>query len=504
MRLPFPERLPFNRVVIFAGALCAIQLLERTTLFFSLGCVAFILIAALAFNAAGGLTRASGAYVFAYSVLVVIIGICYKAFLGEPAQSNLIAPQTDIEAYVGSIAAMYAAVIVSRRFSRKTGLLQNLLKESDMYHAFVGCIVFGATAGFAIALLGESAAKLQSAFSQLNQLIPLGILIGVMYEIRRSGGTRCTNLPLMLGAAYLFFLGATGFSKQGMIEPFFCWLLPICALRYRLSAVQMASIVLAIFVVFHYLVPYSQYGRGLVPQGATLSDRVAVAIPLLEHPEETRRLFEEGEIAHAEIGEKGLSAYYNTPQGFWERLQFISVDDKLIDFTDQGHVFGLSPLKYAFINFVPHVFWPNKPGLNPGYTYALEIEGETPDPTGPQVGIAFSPTGEAYHLAGWTGILVIAPLLWCIFFIVFDSLVGDLRVTPWGLLALTAISHAAPEAGVSGVINLFTIEAEILVFCAFFSTWFAPIVANAVLSPGRPKAQLRPLLQQGRTSPTPR
>ena len=154
-----------NRVAIFAVALFAIQMLEGTALYFSVGCVAFILVAALAFNTAGGLTRASGAYVFAYSVLVVIIGLCYKAFLGEPADSNLLDPHTDIEVYVGGITAMLAAVIVSRRFSRKSGLLQNLLKESEMYRSSVGCIAFGIAGMFIIALLGQSGALLQTAFA---------------------------------------------------------------------------------------------------------------------------------------------------------------------------------------------------------------------------------------------------------------------------------------------------------------------------------------------------
>ena len=100
MRIPFPERVPIDRAAIFAFALFVIQRLEGTTLFFSSGCFLFILIAVFAFNTAGGLTRASGAYIFFYAVLVVIIGICYKAWLGEPAQSNLLGPKTDIVAYV--------------------------------------------------------------------------------------------------------------------------------------------------------------------------------------------------------------------------------------------------------------------------------------------------------------------------------------------------------------------------------------------------------------------
>ena len=105
MRIPFPERVPINRVAIFAVVLFLIQVAEGTDLYFSVGCVAFILISAFAFNAAGGLTRASGVYVLSYATMAVLIGICYKAYLGEPAQSNLFAPRTDIQVYVGGMIA---------------------------------------------------------------------------------------------------------------------------------------------------------------------------------------------------------------------------------------------------------------------------------------------------------------------------------------------------------------------------------------------------------------
>ena len=347
-----------NRVAIFVLALFAIQTLEGTALYFSFGCGVFILIAAFAFNTAGGLSRASGAYIFAYSVLVVIIGLCYKAFLGEPAESNLQAPISTIEAYVGSITAMYAAVVVSRRFSRRSGLLQHILKESEMYRSSVGCIVLGVAGAFVIALLGESAVRLQTAFAQLNDLVPLGIIIGVMYEIRRSGGSRSINIPIAVGIAYVFFLGMTGFSKEGMLIPLLCWFLPVAALRFRLATWQIIACFLAAFIIFHYLVPFSQYGRGLVTQDATLQQRIDVAVPLLEHPEETRRIYEEQESEQL-VESSHWGGYYNTPQGFWDRLQFISVDDSLIDFTNRVRVVGFGPIIESFANTVPRIFWPN-------------------------------------------------------------------------------------------------------------------------------------------------
>jgi hypothetical protein len=479
MRMPFPERVPLNRVAIFAGVLFAIQRFQGTAVYFSAGCVAFILIAAFAFNAAGGLTRSSGAYVFFYSLLVVIVGLCYKAYLGEPADSNLLDPQTDILAYVGSIAAMLAAVLLSRRLSRKTGLLQNVLKGSVMYRASIGCLVFGTIGVFIIALLGEEGAKLNSAFTQLNQLIPLGIIIGVMYEIRRSGGTRSINPPIALAIAYFFvFLGLLAFSKQGMLLPLVCWALPVAAMRFKLSNIQMISCLFAVFIVFHYLVPYSQYGRNYIGNNQAFAQKVAFSTRLLEHPEDTRQKYED-----TTIGETG--GYYNTPQGFWNRLQFISVDDGLINLTDQGHVFGLWPVKASFLNAIPHVIWPDKPDIRLGNNYMHEINGEPLDEGDTTTGISFSATGEGYHWAKWFGILVVAPLLWLLLFVVYDSLFGDIRTSPWGLLVLAQFAHTAPEGMLSGVIWAITFGVEIFVFCALFATFVAPFFAIAVLGPDR-------------------
>jgi hypothetical protein len=484
VRIPFPERVPINRVAIFAVALFLIQALEGTSLYFSAGCMVFILVAAFAFNAAGGLSRTAGAYIFAYSILDVIIGLCYKAFLGQAAQSNLADPRTDIEVYIGSIVAMYVAAVVSRRISRKTGLLENMLQESDMHRASIGCMLFGVLGGFAIAFLGESAQALQSAFGQLNQLIPVGIIIGIMYEIRRSGGTRCTNQYIVIGTAYFFFLGTTGFSKQGMIEPFYCWLLPICALRYRLSLVQVLGILFAVFILFYWLVPYSQYGRGLVVEHPTLTQRIDVASKLLEHPNRTRRAYLETQAFSTYEESSSAGYYYGTPQGFWDRLEFISIDDGLINLTDQGKVVGFAPVVESFVNVVPRVIWPGKPTPKfGGNYYAHELGGLADDDT--TTGISFSPTAEAYHIAKWAGILVLAPLLWFMLFSMYDLLLGDIRSSPWGLLAMAIISHAAPEGGISEIPYLCSFSIEGLIFCAVFAIWIAPLVAVLVLGPER-------------------
>ncbi len=48
------------------------------------------------------------------------------------------------------------------------------------------------------------------------------------------------------------------------------------------------------------------------------------------------------------------------------------------------------------------------------------------------------------------------------------------------------VSHYAPETALTGVIHLLTYGTEILVFCALFATWVAPVFASAILRPGAP------------------
>ena len=127
--MPFPERIPLQRVLLAALVLVSLQQLQRTSLVFSIFSFLFIVIAAITFNTAGGFTRPSGSYVFFYSVLGLIVGLIYKAYLGEPADSNLRNPILTIQVFTGGITAMLLAVIISRKISRKKAFLTNIVKK---------------------------------------------------------------------------------------------------------------------------------------------------------------------------------------------------------------------------------------------------------------------------------------------------------------------------------------------------------------------------------------
>src|ERR1700712_3240685 len=106
MKLTLPSRVPMTWVLSFVMVLVCVQLIEGTPLVLSLTGSSFIVVAALAFNIAGGLQYPSGAYVFFNAIFSSILGMVTKAVLGEPLQTNLIDPQRTLSVYLVGMCSM--------------------------------------------------------------------------------------------------------------------------------------------------------------------------------------------------------------------------------------------------------------------------------------------------------------------------------------------------------------------------------------------------------------
>ncbi|GGA67962.1 hypothetical protein GCM10011507_19280 [Edaphobacter acidisoli] len=479
MRLPFPERVSPFHAAMFAALLCFVQILEGTSPAFSLCCFLFIFVATVAFNVAGGFTRPSGSYIFFYAVLTVIFGLVWKAILGEPADSNLAAPQLTIEVFLGGICSMLAAVYISRRLTTKKPILGVMIEPARMFNATMGCMLVGTLITVLIIIFPPKDGTVLSAVRQVNSFLPMALIIGVIYQIRKTGGRSTLNFPVVLCFTVIFAYGLLGFSKEGMLTPFLCWLIGASSMRYRISFIQIVfGICIGIFT-FQFLVPYSQYGRNF--RGATFSDNLSSVVTELSELGDVRKQYHEQEAA---TGEEQAVHYFNTPQGFFDRLQMVAMDGALINVTAQGHVFGLSPIGAGFANLVPHFLWANKPRLHYGDIYADEIGGilAEDDTT---TGISFSPSGEAFHLARWLGVLVVAPVLWIMLFTLYDSLCGDTREAPWGLVAILLLAHLAPEGGLLGVIYMLGYGTVALVFAAVVASYVMPILGTLIAGPER-------------------
>ncbi len=468
MRLPFPQHIPLRYAGYFATLLCIAQFLQGTTPAFSLCCFLFILIATLAFNLAGGLARPSGAYVFFYACNAVILGLFWKAVVGEPANSNLTNPLLTIEAHLGGITAMYVAVFLSRRFTRKRPFLGNLISDANMLNASLGCMIIGLLFIVVSASVDTQSGSVLSALGQLNHFLELSIILGVIYQIRRSGGTSSVNLPVLVAMCSGFLLGVVGFTKQGMFTPAICWLIAAASQRYRVSLSQIVSFILAATFALYYLVPYSQYGRNFMT--GSLSGDIPISINLLSNLDYVRQQYKlDSEI----VRENRVQGYFDTPQGFVDRVSMLSVDDAIITVTEEKGPFGMAPIYLQIEGLIPHVLWPEKPTYRFGNLYAHEIGMVAPDDT--TTGISFSPVGEAFRVGRWMGIFLVAPILWIALFTLYDSLCGDVRKNPWGLLAIVLLAHIAPNGLLGGVIYMLGFGTAGIVFVALVASYGMPV-----------------------------
>jgi hypothetical protein len=378
--------------------------------------------------------------------------------------------------------AMYCAVFAARKFTPRKAILQDLVTDKNMQNATVGCMMAGFMIQIALILAPKTSGSFLSALSQINRFFPMAIILGVIHQIRKSGGRSSINLPVLFAGANILYLGLVGFSKEGIFTPLACWLAAVSCQNYRLSRTQIVAISGTVALMFVYLVPYAQYGRNLPDPEDSLVTRIETVSGLLSNLDFVREEYKA--TIETSLVDQQQHGYFGKDVGFFDRLQMISMDDSLIELTDRLGPHGISPLIQGVENLVPHFLWANKPVAAGGNTYAHEVGGilaENDDTTG----ISFSPMGEGYHLAKWMGILLAAPVLWTMLFTLFDSLCGDVRLSPWGLLIIVYYAHMAPEGGLGGVIYAMGYIAFALIVAATSAAYLMPILGTLFKGPER-------------------
>ncbi len=374
---------------------------------------------------------------------------------------------------------MLAAVFLSRKLTAKRAFLADMVTDANMMNAAVGCMIAGLVLTITLLLVTVQGGSILSALNQLNFFLQLSIILGTIYQIRKSGGRSSLNFPVFISGAAIFAAGVVGFSKQGMFTPMLCWLVAACSQRYKISLYQFIGLLLAATLVAYYLVPYSQYGRNFMTTSFTKN--IGVSLSLLSNLGDVRQQYElEGKADR----EGGAPVYFNSPQGIFDRLEMISVDDALINVTEERGRFGFSPIVIGIEGLVPHFLWPGKPEIGFGNLYAHQI-GNMIDEEDLSTGISFSPAGEAFHMDRWVGVFIVAPILWIMLFALFDSLCGDTRKYPWGLLPMVLFAHEAPEGMLGGVIYLLWFGAIGVIVAALAAAYVMPILGSLFAGPER-------------------
>ena len=477
MRLSLPTRIPLSKVFVFASVFFCVQQIEHTSLLFSVLYFAFLVLSALAFNLAEGFNRITGAYIFWYSMLIVIVGVTWKAVLREPADSNLLDPLLDMALYTASMVMLLVVTLLNRKMDfRAIGIGGGFSKTELNYTAAgLGCIIVWLGINFSVQIFGNAPGGFVSALTQVNVFGPLGMILATIGAVKDSGGRRSVNMISTVMMLYFGYLGVISFSKQIMLTPIVCWAVGAFYARLRLRFVHVVAVALLAFLSFGFISPLSA-SRDLA-EGMDDSQHVVLAWYLLTHRQYLKDHVKQIEVTR----DMGVAEYYDEPQGsLIERLSMIPPDDQLFTFSTQDHYEGLAPIYQYFGNLLPHFLNPNKNVTFSGNFYAHEMgSGLAEDDY--STGISFSPVAEAFHCEGWGGILWLLPLIWIMFFTSVDFVVGDVTKYPWGLMVVVWLAHAAPEQLVGGMIYFMGYGNFGMMLAIIMVTRIAPILGTLFL-----------------------
>ena len=473
VRLSFPTRVPLPAAFVFAVGSLAVQQIQHTEPVYSALYFAFVVLSALAFNQAGGFSRVAGAYYCWFSMLVVIVGVTTKMFLGEPGESNLLAPDLTMTCYVVSALMFLVVATILKRLDLRSYEFGAGGRSSALNYtaAGLGCIITTEIIGQAGAFFGIAPGGLLSALHQLDQFLPLGIILATIGAITDSDGKRAFNFVNTFGMAIFFINGLETFSKQGMMTPFVCWLVGAMYMRFKPRPVHLVGIAFISFMSFFVFSPISQ-SRDLLTDDMSQTDRLMLGLSSIIHISDIRahvKAYGEDPPAHS---------YFSSAQNaLVSRLTMVGVDDALINFGSHSEPLGWGPVADDFLNWLPHFIAPTKSEPLSGNYYAHEVGGLVAnEDTG--TGISFSPVAEAFRGNHWLGLFLILPGVWLLLFASVEFVCGDVRTAPWSLLPMLMFAHTAPEGLLSGQIYLIGYGNGAFLLAILFCTRVAPTLGR--------------------------
>jgi hypothetical protein len=498
VRLSLPTRISLPKTFVFLSVFFCVQQFQHTNLFFSLFYFVFVILSVIGFNLAEGFSRLTGAYIFWYSTLIVIIGVTWKAVLGEPADSNLFTPVLDMALYTGSMVMLVLVTLLNKKMDFRSMGVGGGFSSSELNYtaAGLGCLIVWLGIFYADVVFGQAPGGLVSALIQVNVFGPLGLILATIGAVKDSGGRRSTSTISIVAFTYFSYLGLISFSKQQMMTPMVCWIVGVVYARLKVRFVHIVGVVLMVVASFWIISPLSS-SRDLA-EDLDNTGRLELVGNLIVH----RSVM----LAHVKDLEEvaqssGTGEWYNEPQGsLIERLSMIPPDDSLLSYSSQGHFEGMAPVEEYFGNLAPHFINPNKRSVYGGNLYAHEMGyGLAADDT--TTGISFSPVGEAYHCEGWGGIFWLLPLIWVMLFSSVDFVVGDMAKYPWGLMVVVWFAHSAPEQLLGGMIYFLGYGNFGMLLAIIVVTRIAPILGalftgRSVMPRSRAMRRARPILPQ--------
>lgn len=466
MRFPWPDHIKATHLVFFATALLVAQLLTGTHPLFAICIFAYTLLAGIAFNVGGGLYTFTGSFIAFQSLEVILISQVAKVILWQPADSYLQAPLHTAAIYVVGMAAECAAVIVCAKYRRKEPIFDSRKDESRMMEMSIAASLMGMVSSFLLFTFGVDsmgAMSQGSIWAYLNQMqyfLPLGVMLGTAYLIRKSNGRRSARWWTILPLTYMSFLGIALNSKQAIFTPAFTWFIVCAVYSYKFSKSQIFG--MAAYLVFgaYIIFPVVQYSRAYVREGNLIrraqlvyeftTDNGLIAI---------RNAYINQEELQAESSDDHFFFYYGRDMQLLDRFSLIETEDAVVNYTERVGLYGLEPFEDEAISMIPRFVLPSKDDyLHVGLPNVLGRATGMLGAGDEQTFISFSMFATTYFMAGWGGVSALIFAVMAITFTVLDSFYGSARKSFYALLPIVSNIHGAPEtilpAMIAGLIHL--------------------------------------------------
>lgn len=444
MRIPYPTRLNINQVLIVVLVLLFAQLLDGTDPVFAfLACVS-IVFSALAFNLLNGLGTTAGAYVL-FLALPTFVGLIFmKVLYWEPSNKHFEQPLLTISATALGWAGILIAAALSVKFSTRRNIVRFTARDlENLKNTSAGLLVIGLFSQILLTNFNTGAnGSIWTALSQLNIFIPMATILATYYEICISRGQRSMNWIVLVSILYVAGFGFIAASKQGMYTPFLSYFLVCAALDYKFRPLQVIAILGWLAFAVGFMFPWAQYARSMTRQ-STFTGTVEATISLLQNPGTIPAMYQwyaDSLKNNEDVNQ--VSLCYDHPHGLMDRESLICQDDRLIAITQHTGPAGPDYLIAGFEMVVPHFLWHGRENLSLGNIYGRETnETGSEDYT---TAVAFAPIGDAYREFGWSGVVVVMPVLYFFTFIILNGVFGDARESPWGLVLVSYAAFAAP------------------------------------------------------------
>ena len=460
--------------------LLSLQLLTGTDPLFAGLVLIFTVLFSLTLRLLNGIKTLTGCCVFFFGMQNIVVSQFAKVYFGEPAESRLVVPTITMAVYDLFMFGVLCGVLTLRKpfFARRRPLFMPEMNPQKLrWMAFfftllaLAQVVVGHTLGINSDTGDANVGGPVGMLHQIPGVIALAVACGTAYEIIASEGRKSLGITNGFIIVFTFLFGVVDAGREKMITAVLVYFITCIAFRFRFRPrhyVIMASLAyIAQFILF----PYALYGRDIVrtPRFEENIRRASVLfVDVVENPLKFQTILEQkGEKYHSQFN------YFPIPNATLQRSSLIPTNAGIVDATLRDGTTGLGTLALGFEMAVPRFLLPDKAVLG----NSNQLAHREPGLVGKHdftTGITIGPASDAFSMAGWPGVFLLAYFLALFYFGAFRYVTGDSlyrNVFPLGLVftlpwsfsgapiatMITSVLQAAPVyAGTIAFIYLLT------------------------------------------------